>query len=67
MVVFFFIESFCNNPQYRITLEEPDDDSDTNECTVIVALMQKNRRSQRKMGAQCLDIGFVIYKVRSSD
>ncbi|XP_018368106.1 PREDICTED: calpain-A-like isoform X4 [Trachymyrmex cornetzi] len=54
-----FLETFCHNPQYRITLESPDDDDD--KCTVIVALMQKNRRAQRRMGADCLTIGFAIY------
>ena len=29
---------------------------------VIVALMQKNRRSQRSVGLDCLTIGFAIYK-----
>ncbi|KOC67354.1 Calpain-A [Habropoda laboriosa] len=54
-----FRETFWHNPQYRITLEYPDEDDD--KCTVIVALMQKNRRAQRRMGAECLTIGFVIY------
>ncbi|XP_076176529.1 calpain A isoform X2 [Ptiloglossa arizonensis] len=54
-----FLETFWHNPQYRITLEYPDDDDD--KCTVIVALMQKNRRAQRRMGADCLTIGFAIY------
>jgi calpain len=55
------VETFCHNPQYRITLESPDDDDD--KCTVIVALMQKNRRAQKRMGADCLTIGFAIYHV----
>ncbi|XP_018306166.1 calpain-B isoform X4 [Mycetomoellerius zeteki] len=54
-----FLETFWHNPQYRITLESPDDDDD--KCTVIVALMQKNRRAQRRMGADCLTVGFAIY------
>nr|XP_033330567.1 calpain-A isoform X8 [Megalopta genalis] len=54
-----FLETFWHNPQYRITLEYPDEDDD--KCTVIVALMQKNRRAQRRMGADCLTIGFAIY------
>ena len=39
-----------------------DDDND-DKCTVIVALMQKNRRAQRKFGLDCLTIGFTIYHV----
>ncbi|XP_012522095.2 calpain-B isoform X6 [Monomorium pharaonis] len=54
-----FLDTFCHNPQYRITLENPDDDDD--KCTVIIALMQKNRRAQKRMGADCLTIGFAIY------
>ncbi|XP_076548858.1 calpain A isoform X4 [Osmia lignaria lignaria] len=54
-----FLETFWHNPQYRITLEYPDEDDD--KCTVIVALMQKNRRAQKRMGAECLTIGFAIY------
>ncbi|XP_032686633.1 calpain-A isoform X4 [Odontomachus brunneus] len=56
-----YLETFWHNPQYRITLEHPDDDDD--KCTVIVALMQKNRRAQKRMGADCLTIGFAIYNL----
>ncbi|XP_063857793.1 calpain-B-like [Scylla paramamosain] len=61
-----FLDTFWHNPQYRITLTEVDDDDD-NKCTVIVALMQKNRRSQRKLGLECLTIGFAIYYLRDPD
>ncbi|KAF2359806.1 Peptidase C2 calpain large subunit domain III [Trinorchestia longiramus] len=60
-------KSFWHNPQYRITLTEVDDDDMDNKCTVIVALMQKNRRSQRKLGLECLTIGFAIYHLRDPD
>jgi calpain, invertebrate len=30
---------------------------------VIVALMQKNRRSQRHQGLECLTIGFAVYRL----
>jgi calpain len=55
-------ETFWHNPQYCITLEYPDDED--NKCTVIVALMQKNRRSQRKMGMACLAIGYTMYHLQ---
>ena len=58
-----FLETFASNPQYRITLEDPDDEDEEHKCTVIIALMQKNRRSQRKIGAECLTIGFAVYQV----
>ncbi|CAB3360376.1 Hypothetical predicted protein [Cloeon dipterum] len=58
-----FLETFWHNPQYIITLEDPDEDDDQSLCTVIIALMQKNRRAQRKLGAECLTIGFAVYKL----
>ncbi|XP_066591827.1 calpain-A isoform X2 [Prorops nasuta] len=60
-----FLETFWHNPQYRITLEYPDEDDD--KCTVIAALMQKNRRAQKRMGADCLTIGFAIYHLEYPD
>lgn len=52
------------NPQYFITLEDPDEDDDEDQCTMIVALMQKNRRAMRTLGGGLfLTIGFGIYKV----
>ena len=95
---FVIADTFNLNPQYRITLEDPDgkpsdlklelswtsetnsladwwidydpktswivlDDDDDDKCTVIVALMQKNRRAQRKFGLDCLTIGYTIYHV----
>ncbi|XP_023725352.1 calpain-A isoform X5 [Cryptotermes secundus] len=62
-----YLETFWHNPQYRITLEDPDEEDDDNKCTVIVALMQKNHRSQRKMGIECLTIGFAMYHLKDPD
>ncbi|KAK9885849.1 hypothetical protein WA026_013727 [Henosepilachna vigintioctopunctata] len=57
-----FLETFWNNPQYRITLTDVDDDDDDNKCTCIVALMQKNRRQiKTSSGEELLTIGFAIY------
>ena len=53
--------TFTNNPQYIVDLLE-DDDGD-GKCSCLVALMQKNRRKQKKMGVQELCIGFTVYKV----
>lgn len=54
------------NPQFVIKLEDVDDDPDDGEegCTVIVGLMQKNRRRMRKLGQDMETIGFAIYEVR---
>ncbi|KAM9777611.1 calpain-3 [Neosynchiropus ocellatus] len=58
-------ETFWTNPQYRLRLLEEDDDNEENEmgCTFVVALMQKNRRKERKMGGNLYTIGFAIYEV----
>ncbi|XP_037918203.1 calpain-A isoform X4 [Hermetia illucens] len=62
-----FLETFHRNPQYVVTLQDPDEDDDDGKCTVIVALMQKNRRSRRNMGMDCLTIGFAIYHLSDRD
>ncbi|XP_037087071.1 calpain-B-like isoform X2 [Pollicipes pollicipes] len=58
-----YISTFAYNPQYMVNLTDPDEDDDEDKCTVIVALMQKNRRAQRKLGLDCLTVGFAIYHV----
>lgn len=45
------------NPQFRIRVEDPDDDDEDNLCTVIVSLMQKGRRALRDEGLDTLTIG----------
>ncbi|XP_048525406.1 calpain-A isoform X3 [Dendroctonus ponderosae] len=62
-----FIDTFWNNPQYRITLTEVDEDDDEGNCTLIVALMQKNRRQIRSTGGDLLTIGFAIYHLPYPD
>lgn len=56
-----FPETFWTNPQIKLQLTEKDDGQD--ECTFIAALMQKDRRRLRKVGAEMLTIGYAIYEV----
>ncbi|XP_052747993.1 calpain-A-like [Galleria mellonella] len=58
-----YLDTFWRNPQYTVTLTDVDEGDDENKCTIIVALMQKNRRSQRHQGLECLTIGFAVYRL----
>ena len=53
--------SFTDNPQYLVELNE-DADGD-GKCSVLIALMQKHRRQQKKLGVRDLCIGYAVYKV----
>ncbi|XP_043073920.1 calpain-9 isoform X1 [Puntigrus tetrazona] len=55
-----YIDTFWTNPQFKLRLEHPDDGDKL--CSVIVALMQKNRRRLRKEGLDMETIGFAIYE-----
>ncbi|KAM6289262.1 calpain-8-like, partial [Aegotheles albertisi] len=59
--------TYWTNPQFKIQLDEPDDDhvGSLNEpcCTVLVGLMQKNRRRQKRMGEALLSIGYSLYQI----
>ncbi|TKC45860.1 hypothetical protein EI555_009250, partial [Monodon monoceros] len=63
-----FPDTFWTNPQYRLKLLEEDDDPDESEviCSFLVALMQKNRRKDRKLGANLFTIGFAIYEMHGN-
>uniref|UniRef100_A0A8C9TGD0 Calpain 2, (m/II) large subunit a n=1 Tax=Scleropages formosus TaxID=113540 RepID=A0A8C9TGD0_SCLFO len=60
--------TFWMNPQFRIKLEEDDDDPADKEvgCSFVVGLIQKNRRQMRKMGEDMHTIGFAIYEYSGS-
>ncbi|XP_075470261.1 calpain-3 isoform X2 [Ascaphus truei] len=63
-----FPDTYWTNPQYRLKLLEEDDDPDDNEvvCSFLVALMQKNRRKDRRAGANLFTIGFAIYEMHGN-
>ncbi|XP_033735907.1 calpain-B-like isoform X15 [Pecten maximus] len=58
-----YLDTFWTNPQYKVTLVDPDDDED-DLCTMLVGILQKDRRKQRKEGLDLLTIGYVIYKMK---
>ncbi|XP_036292238.1 calpain-9 [Pipistrellus kuhlii] len=55
-----FLDTFWTNPQIRLSLAEPDEGQEA--CTLLVALMQKDRRRLRRVGADMLTIGYAIYR-----
>ncbi|XP_046746436.1 calpain-A-like [Diprion similis] len=56
------LRTLSQNPQYRITLEKSNQPEEN--CTIIVALLQKNRRTKRLKN---LRIGFEIYQLDDSE
>lgn len=79
-------ETFWTNPQFRLTLLEPDEEDDEDEgpwgvwgaagaggparggrtpkCTVLLSLIQRNRRCLRAKGLTYLTVGFHVFQVR---
>lgn len=62
--------TYWTNPQFKIHLDEVDEDQEegTSEprCTVLLGLMQKNRRRQKRIGQGMLSIGYAVYQVSVS-
>ncbi|GAB1607463.1 calpain-9-like isoform X4 [Argonauta hians] len=58
-----FIDTFATNPQFMVSLTDPDDDDDDNLCTLLIAVLQKDRRKHKKQGIEMLTIGYMIYKL----
>ncbi|XP_053315233.1 calpain-8-like [Spea bombifrons] len=60
-------DTFWTNPKFWITLEDPDEDyvgpATKPCCTIIVSLMQKDRRRNKPLGANLHPIGYYIYRV----
>ncbi|XP_037782723.1 LOW QUALITY PROTEIN: calpain-A-like [Penaeus monodon] len=59
-------EKFATNPQFLLTVEEPDDDDDDG-CSVLIGVMQEHRRSNRSIGVKMLQIAFFLYKTDDPD
>ena len=50
-----------------MTVTDPDENDEEEVCTVIVGLMQKDRRKLKKKGMANLTIGFDIYDVSDTN
>lgn len=61
-----FEDTFATNPQYRVEVTDPDEFDDDDTGTIVVALMQKERRKKFVEGQQMLTIGYYVYKVSCS-
>jgi len=57
------LETFSCNPQYYITLVDPDENDNNNMCTVIISLMLKETGCQMKQRNKSLSFGFYVYNV----
>ena len=53
-------ETFWTNPQYRVSVQDSDADNDEGYGTIILGVMQKNRRNR---GKENLPIGYYIFPV----
>ncbi|XP_014721193.1 calpain-9 [Equus asinus] len=60
-----FLDTFWTNPQIKLSLTETDEGQE--DCTFLVALMQKDRRKLKRFGANVLTIGYAIYKCPGKD
>ncbi|KAM4813537.1 calpain-9 isoform X2 [Urocitellus parryii] len=60
-----FLDTFWTNPQIKLSLSEKDEGQE--ECTLLIALMQKDRRKLKRFGADMLTIGYAIYQSPSKD
>uniref|UniRef100_A0A8C3YLF7 Calpain 12 n=1 Tax=Catagonus wagneri TaxID=51154 RepID=A0A8C3YLF7_9CETA len=74
-------QTFWTNPQFRLTLLEPDEDEDEEggwgaagargptqgghspRCTVLLSLIQRNRRCLRAQGLTYLTVGFHVFQL----
>ncbi|XP_060856220.1 calpain-A-like [Metopolophium dirhodum] len=61
-----FKETFSSNPQYYITIVDPDENDNNNMCTVIIALMLKDTRFQKNQQDISLSFGFYVYNLNTS-
>jgi len=59
-----FLDTFWTNPQYRVTVCDADEDDSEDVGTLIVGLMQKERRKKIAEGeGNLLTMGYMLYKL----
>jgi len=57
-------DTFWTNPQYSVEVIDPDEGDEDRNGTLIVAVMQKERRKKKlELGLDLLTIGYTVYKV----
>jgi len=59
--------SFYTNPQYKISIPEPDDDDEDGKTCVTIGLMQKERRKLKKEGEDNMAVGYAVYALPDPD
>lgn len=60
-----YLETFWTNPQYCVEIVDFDEGDDDKTGTLIIALMQKERRKKKREGQDLLTIGYSVYKTKS--
>ena len=58
-------DTFWTNPQYRVNITDVDDDDEEDIGTILISVMQKDRRQLKKLGQGNWTIGYEVYKVCS--
>ena len=53
----------ADNPQFLVSLTDPDEADSENKCTVLVNLLQKGRRAMSHKGVSLLRVGFSVYSL----
>ncbi|KAK2177398.1 hypothetical protein NP493_599g02062 [Ridgeia piscesae] len=62
-----FADTFWTNPQFRVSIVDPDEDDEDGNGSIIVGLMQKERRKMRMEGKDNHTIGYAIYELANTD
>lgn len=57
------VATFWTNPQYHVHIAQADIGDKSGNGTIVVELMQKDRRKLRREGKSELTIGYAVYKV----